>query len=309
VPEPKEHHEHARSHRLVHPARDFGRAFIIGVALNFGFVVLEAIFGVLAHSLALIADAGHNLADVLGLVLAWAASLLARTPATDRRTYGFRSFSILAALFNAILLLVSVGAIAWEAIRRFGVPIPVEGRVIIWVSLIGIAINTATAGMFMSGRKGDLNIRSAFLHMAGDAAVSAGVVIAGIAIVFTGLHWIDPVVSLLIAGAIVWGTSGLLRDSLNLALQAVPSAIDVREVRKYLAGLPNVTAVHDLHVWPMSTTQTALTAHLEMPTGCPGDEFLREVCEHLHHEFGIEHSTIQIEQSAETCSLAPESSV
>jgi cobalt-zinc-cadmium efflux system protein len=255
----------------THTPKDFGHAFAIGVALNFGFVVAEVLFGILAHSLALIADAGHNLGDVLGLVLAWVASILAKTAPTIRRTYGLRSSSILAALFNSIFLLVSVGGIVWEAIRRFGVPVEVAGKTVIYVSLVGIAINTATALMFLSGRKGDLNIRSAFLHMTADAAVSAGVVLAGIAIVFTGLHWIDPVVSLMIAAVIVWATWELLRESLNLALQAVPKTIDLGEVREYLAGLPNVTTVHDLHIWPMSTTETALTAHLEMPTGSPGD--------------------------------------
>jgi len=300
--------DHGRAHRHdhSHAPKDFGRAFAIGVTLNFGFVIVEVLFGIFAHSLALIADAGHNLGDVLGLVLAWVASILAKTAPTDRRTYGLRSSSILAALFNAIFLLVSVGAIIWEAIRRFGVPIEVAGKTVIWVSLVGIAINTATALMFFSGRKGDLNIRGAFLHMAADAAVSAGVVVAGIAIVFTGLHWIDPTVSLIIAAVIVWGTWGLLRDSVNLALQAVPRGIDLGEVREYLAALPNVTTVHDLHVWPMSTTETALTVHLEMPTGSRADPFLLEVCEHLREEFGIEHSTIQIERNAKSCSLAPE---
>src|SRR5947208_2333121 len=301
-------HDHSSSYRgeHSHSPEGFGTAFAIGITLNFGFVVLEVIFGIFAHSLALIADAGHNLGDVLGLVLAWVASILAKRAPTVRRTYGLRSSSILAALFNAILLLVSVGGIVWEAIRRFGVPVEVAGKTVIYVSLVGIAINTATALMFLSGRKGDLNIRSAFLHMTTDAAVSAGVVVAGIAIVFTGLHWIDPTVSLIIAAVIVWGTWELLRESLNLALQAVPKGIDLSEVREYLAGLPNVTTVHDLHIWPMSTTETALTAHLEMPTGSPGDQFLHEVCEHLHNRFGIEHSTIQIEQNAECCSLAPE---
>ena len=290
----------------THTPKDFGRAFAIGVALNFGFVVAEVLAGIFAHSLALIADAGHNLGDVLGLALAWVASILAKTAPTVRRTYGLRSSSILAALFNGIFLLVSVGGIVWEAIRRFGVPVDVAGKTVIYVSLVGIAINTATALMFLSGRKGDLNIRSAFLHMTADAAVSAGVVVAGIAIVFTGLHWIDSTVSLIIAAVIVWGTWELLRESLNLALQAVPKGIDLGEVREYLAGLPNVTAVHDLHIWPMSTTETALTAHLEMPTGSPGDQFLHEVCEYLHNRFGVEHSTIQIEQNAECCSLALE---
>jgi cobalt-zinc-cadmium efflux system protein len=294
------HGEHSRS------PKSFGMAFAVGVTLNFAFVVLEVVFGIFAHSLALVADAGHNMGDVLGLVLAWAASVLMKLPATERRTYGLRSSSILAALFNAIFLLVSVGAIAWEAIRRFGVPVEVAGKTVVWVSLVGIVINTATALMFMSGRKGDLNIRGAFMHMAADAAVSTGVVIAGIAILLTRMHWIDPVVSLIIAGVIIWGTWGLLRDSINLALQAVPRGINTREVRKYLAGLPNVTTVHDLHVWPMSTTQTALTVHLEMPGGLPGDKFLHDVCQHLHEQFAIEHSTIQIEHDAESCSLAPD---
>jgi cobalt-zinc-cadmium efflux system protein len=305
-------HDHLANHAHgvgSHSPKSFGTAFAIGVTLNFAFVVLEVIFGIFAHSLALVADAGHNMSDVLGLMLAWAASVLMKRPATERRTYGLRSSSILAALFNAIFLLVSVGAIAWEAIRRFGVPVEVAGKTVVWVSLVGIAINSAAAVMFMSGRRGDLNIRGAFMHMAADAAVSAGVVVAGIAILLTGLHWIDPVVSLIIAAVIIWGTWGLFRDSMNLALQAVPAGINLREVRKYLASLPNVITVHDLHVWPMSTTETALTAHLEMPTGYPGDAFLREVCEHLHQQFGIEHSTIQIEQNAESCLLAPERSV
>ena len=301
-----EHHEHRLGHGHSQPPKEFGRAFAIGIALNFGFVVIEVIFGIFAHSLALIADAGHNMGDVLGLVLAWAAISFAKTAPTDRRTYGLRSSSILAALFNALFLLISVGAIAWEAIRRFSVPIEVAGKTVIWVSLVGIAINTATAMMFTSGRKGDLNIRGAFMHMAADAAVSAGVVLAGIAILLTGLHWIDPMVSLIVAAVITWGTWGLLRESMNLALQAVPEAIDLAKVRKYLASLPHVTAVHDLHVWPMSTTETALTVHLEMPASSAGDAFLHEVCEYLHHEFGIEHSTIQIEQNAESCSLAQE---
>ena len=301
-----EHHQHRLGHGHSQPPKEFGRAFAIGIALNFGFVVIEVIFGIFAHSLALIADAGHNMGDVLGLVLAWAAISFAKTAPTDRRTYGLRSSSILAALFNALFLLISVGAIAWEAIRRFSIRIEVAGKTVIWVSLVGIAINTATAMMFTSGRKGDLNIRGAFMHMAADAAVSAGVVLAGIAILLTGLHWIDPMVSLMVAAVITWGTWGLLRESMNLALQAVPEAIDLAEVRKYLASLPHVTAVHDLHVWPMSTTETALTVHLEMPASSAGDTFLHEVCEYLHHEFGIEHSTIQIEQNAESCSLAPE---
>lgn len=308
MPHDHEHHEHDQADHggRSHAPKSFGTAFAIGVTLNFGFVILEVVFGLFAHSLALVADAGHNMGDVLGLVLAWVASALARTKATDKRTYGLRSSSILAALFNAIFLLISVGGIAWEAIRRFGDPTEVAGRTVIWVSLIGIAINTATALLFMSGRKGDLNIRGAFMHMAADAAVSAGVVVAGILILMTGLHWIDPVVSLIIAIVIVWGTCGLLRDSVNLALQAVPDEIDLSKVRDYLSALPEVSTVHDLHVWPMSTTETALTAHLEMPGAHPGDAFLHEVCEHLHQKFVIQHSTIQIERDARACALAPD---
>ncbi len=249
-----EDRQQTRGHAHKHAPRSFDRAFALGVGLNFGFVVVEVIFGIFAHSLALIADAGHNMGDVLGLVLAWVATSFAKTAPTDRRTFGLRSSSILAALFNALFLLISVGAIAWEALRRFNVPTEVAGKTVIWVSLLGIAINTATAMMFMAGRKADLNIRGAFMHMAADAAVSAGVVVAGIAILLTGLHWIDPMVSLIIAAVITYGTWGLLRESMNLALQAVPEGIDLAEVRKYLGALPHVTAVHDLHVWPMSTT-------------------------------------------------------
>src|SRR5204863_3859271 len=245
-----------------HAPGSFGLAFAIGITLNLGFVIVEVSYGLFAHSLALVADAGHNLGDVLGLLLAWCATFLARTVPTDRRTYGLRSSSILAALFNAIFLLITVGAIAWEAIRRFGNPNVVEARTVIWVAIIGIVINAVTALMFMSGRKRDLNIRAAFVHMAADAGVSLGVVVAGFLIIATGWLWIDPAISLVIAAVITWGTWGLLRDSANLALHAVPQGIEVAEVRQYLSSLPHVTAVHDLHVWPMSTTETALTAHL-----------------------------------------------
>ncbi|HJT66400.1 MAG TPA: cation diffusion facilitator family transporter [Pyrinomonadaceae bacterium] len=292
-----------------HVPKNFGAAFAIGTTLNFGFVVLEVVFGVYAHSLALVADAGHNMGDVLGLLLAWGASILARSAPTQRRTYGLRSSSILAALFNAIFLLVSVGAIAWEAIRRFGDPTDVAGKTVIWVSAVGIAINTATALMFMSGRKGDLNIRGAFMHMAADAGISAGVVIAGFAILLTGYHWIDPVVSLAISAIIIWGTWGLLRDSVNLALQAVPEGIDLAKVKDYLAALPHVTAVHDLHVWPMSTTETALTAHLVRDVDRCDSSVLEKCCKELHDRFEIQHATIQFETEDHNCDLAPESKV
>ncbi|MDQ6809459.1 MAG: cation diffusion facilitator family transporter [Verrucomicrobiota bacterium] len=296
-------------HQHPHAPKNFGGAFAVGTSLNFGFVIVEAVFGFHAHSLALVADAGHNMGDVLGLLLAWGASILAQSTPTQRRTYGLRSSSILAALFNAIFLLVAVGAIAWEAIRRFGDPTNVAGRTVIWVSAVGIAINTATALMFMSGRKGDLNIRAAFLHMASDAAISAGVVIAGFAMLATGYRWIDPVVSLAISAVIVWGTWGLLRDSVNLALHAVPEGIDLAAVKTFLAGLPNVTAVHDLHIWPMSTTETALTVHLVRDVDRCDSSLLEKCCKDLHDNFAIQHATIQFETEDHECGLAPESKV
>ena len=304
--------EHEQSHGALghsHAPKNFGKAFAIGTALNFAFVIVEVVYGIFAHSLALVADAGHNMGDVLGLLLAWTASILARTAPTQRRTYGLRSSSILAALFNAIFLLVSVGAIAWEAIRRFGDPTEVAGGIVIWVAAVGIAINTATALMFMSGREGDLNIRGAFLHMAADAGISAGVVVAGFAILATGYHWIDPVVSLAIAAVIVWGTWGLLRDSVNLALHAVPEGIDLAQVKEYLAGLPHVVAVHDLHVWPMSTTETALTAHLVRTVDRCDSSVLEKCCKDLHDKFEIQHATIQFETQDHECHLAPEGKV
>ena len=298
------HHGHNHDHGQA----NYGRAFAIGTALNVGFVIIEAVYGYFAHSLALFADAGHNLSDVLGLLLAWGASALARRPPTRRYTYGLRGSSILAALFNAILLLLAMGAIAWEAIRRFSDPSPVAGGTVIGVAVVGIAINTATALMFMSGRKSDLNIRGAFLHMAADAIVSAGVVLAGIAIVVTGWLWFDPVVSLIIVAVVVVGTWQLLRDSVNLALDAVPEGISPQAVQTYLAERPGVTQVHDLHIWAMSTTETALTAHLVMPSGYPGDAFLAETCKELHDHFGIEHATLQVETGDRNhpCALAPD---
>lgn len=300
------HGHHGHNHN--HGQANYSRAFAIGTALNVGFVIIEAVYGYFAHSLALFADAGHNLSDVLGLLLAWGASALARRPPTRRYTYGLRGSSILAALFNAILLLLAMGAIAWEAIRRFSDPSPVAGGTVIGVAVVGIVINTATALMFMSGRQGDLNIRGAFLHMAADAIVSAGVVLAGIAIVVTGWLWFDPVVSLIIVAVVVVGTWQLLRDSVNLALDAVPEGISPQAVQTYLAERRGVTQVHDLHIWAMSTTETALTAHLVMPSGYPGDAFLAETCKELHDHFGIEHSTLQVETGDRNhpCALAPD---
>jgi cobalt-zinc-cadmium efflux system protein len=287
----------------------FTTAFAIGVVLNSAFVLLEVVFGFIAHSLALIADAGHNMSDVLGLLLAWGAAALSRRAPTAKRTYGWKSSSILAALFNGILLLVSVGAIAWEAVRRLHNPPEVAGQTIIWVSAIGIVINTATALMFFSGRKHDLNIRGAFMHMAADAAVSLGVVLAGWAILVTGLRWIDPAVSLVIAAVIIWGTWSLLRDSINLALHGVPEGIEIAEVRAYLVSLPHVTAVHDLHVWPMSTTETALTAHLVRDVDDCDCGLLDKAGKDLLVQFQIHHATLQFETIEHECSLASEETV
>ena len=291
-----------------HAPADFARAFAIGVALNGAYIAFEVCYGLVGHSLALLADAGHNLGDVLGLLLAWGASAMSRSRPTKRRTYGLRGSSILAALFNAIFLLISVGAIAWEAIRRFGQPEPVSGRIVIGVAFLGIIVNTITALMFAAGRKGDLNIRGAFLHMAADAAISAGVVVAGIAILLTGLRWIDPVVSLAISAVIIWGTWDLLRESVNLALHAVPRQIDPDEVDTYLRDLPGISEVHDLHIWPMSTTETAITVHLVKPDGVIDDRLLCQIKDDLHTRFSISHVTIQCESgdAAHPCEQEPE---
>ncbi|PZA10841.1 cation transporter [Rhodopseudomonas palustris] len=290
-----------------HAPKDFGRAFAIGIALNVVFVIAEAAFGYFSNSMALIADAGHNLSDVAGLVVAWIAAGLSKRPPSARYTYGLRGSSILAALFNAVFLLLAVGAIGWEAIVRLLAPEPVAGTTVMVVATIGIGINAATAWLFASGRHSDLNIRGAYLHMAADAAVSAAVVVAGVIILFTGWYWIDPTVSLLVAMVIVWGTWGLLRDSTALSLAAVPPGIDPAAVRAFLAKLPGVTQVHDLHIWGMSTTEVALTCHLVMPGGSPGDPFLVDLAHELQDDFGIAHTTVQIETDPNTvCALAPD---
>ncbi|MCL4673827.1 MAG: cation diffusion facilitator family transporter [Sphingomonadaceae bacterium] len=287
-------HAHGRAHGHDHGPTDHGRAFLIGIVLNTAFVVVEATYGFLSGSMALVADAGHNLSDVLALVLAWGASVAAKRPARARYSYGYKSSTILAALANAALLLVAIGAILIETVRRLLDPAPVEGMTMIVVAGIGIAINTATALLFLRGRHDDLNIRGAFLHMAADALVSLGVVIAGAAILLSGLQWIDPATSLVIVAVIAWGTWGLASDSLRMALNSVPRGIDEDGVRAYLAGQSGVEAVHDLHIWPMSTTETALTAHLVMPQGHPGDAFLHDIAHELadHHRIG--HVTLQI---------------
>lgn len=296
------HHGHSHAgHNHHHAPANYSRAFAIGLALNLGFVFIEVIFGWVANSVALLADAGHNLSDVLGLVLAWGASALARRQPSSRYTYGWRRSSILAAFLNAIFLLVVTGGLAWESIQRFSKPDDVQGGIVIIVAAIGIVINTATALMFMSGRKQDLNLRAAFMHMAADALISFGVVLAGIGILITRWVWLDPAFSLVISALIVAGTWHLLKDSFNLAIDAVPDAIDERAVKAYLAERPGVEQVHDLHIWGMSTTETALTAHLVIPEGHPGDAFLAYLCESLQTQFGIAHATIQIELGSSTC--------
>ena len=260
----------------------------------------------MAGSLALIADAGHNLADVLGLFIAWFAAAAARRVPTPRLSYGLRATSIWAALINAGLILVACGAIAWEAMHRFSVPREVAGNIVIWVALAGVVINGLSAVLFHRSAAHDLNAKGAYLHLIGDAAVSLGVVVAGIAIVLTGWSWIDPAMSLLVVTFIVFATWRMFRESLNLALGGVPLGIDPGEVRAFLRSHTGVTALHDLHVWAMSTTEVALTAHRVMPTGHPGDEFLRQLCESLEARFGIHHATIQIEQGSIECRLAPD---
>jgi len=299
------HHDHDHGPGHAHAPASHGRAFAIGVLLNSAFVVVEAAYGIISGSMALVADAGHNLSDVLGLVIAWGASVLAARPPSARFTYGLKSSSILAALANAALLMVALGAITVESVRRLFAPAPVESGTVIAVALVGIVVNTVTALLFARGRHHDINLRGAFLHMAGDAAVSAGVVVAGFLIEQTGALWIDPVTSLVIVAVIAWGTWGLAKDALKLGLAGVPPGIDESAVRAFLAAQPGVTAVHDLHIWAMSTTETALTAHLVMPAGCPGDAFLHELTHELGHDFGIGHATVQVEEGAEaSCALA-----
>ena len=289
-------HGHGSAHGHSHAPADYGRAFAVGVALNTAFVIVEATFGVLSGSMALVADAGHNLSDVLSLLIAWGASVAAKKPPTARFTYGLKSSTILAALANAALLLVAIGAILFETVHRLVDPVRPEGWTMIVVAGIGVVINTATALLFMRGRKGDINVRGAFLHMAADALVSVGVVFAGALILLTGALWIDPVTSLVIVLVIGWGSRGLAKDSLKMGLLAVPEGIDERAVHGFLAGLEGVSAVHDLHIWPMSTTETALTAHLVMPDGGGGDVFLADLAHELEHRFHIGHSTVQIER-------------
>ena len=299
-------HAHDHSHGHVghsHAPDSFGWAFAIGAALNTAFVIAELIFGYAANSLALISDAVHNLSDVFALLLAWGAAWLSERKPTERHTYGYRRASILAALFNAGLLLVAVGGIAVEAVNRLYNPAPVAGWTVVVVAAFGVAINGGTALLFMRGRHGDLNIRGAYLHMAADAGVSLGVVVAALIIMVTGWLWLDPAISLVIAVVVFWSGWGLARDSVNLALDGVPRGIELAKVKDYLGGLEGVIEVHDLHIWAMSTNETALTAHLVRPGGSD-DAFLHGVCAELAHRFDIHHATLQIESAAEVCKLA-----
>ncbi len=284
-----------------------GRNFFIAVVLNSIFVVVEFGYGLVANSTALMADAGHNLSDVLGLLLAWGAMFLARRVPSERYTYGLRSSSILAALANAMFLLLACGAIAWEAILRFYAPPVVASLTVTWVAALGILVNGASAWLFMKGSKTDINIRGAYLHMAGDAAVSLGVVISGLVMLFTGWYWLDPAVSLLIVAVILLSTWGLLREALQLALNAVPQHIEPAAVDQYLRQCPGVADIHDLHIWGMSTTESALTVHLVMPQGYPGDIYLDSVVHTLKERFQIQHSTLQVEQGTtdHSCFLSP----
>ena len=308
-----DHHfadNHSRHPHEVHShgAPNYGRAFAIGIALNLAFVAGEAAAGILAHSLALLADAGHNLSDVLGLALSWGAAVLSRRGPSGRFTYGLKSSSILAALANAVILLVVTGGIAWQAILRVIDPVAVNNSVMIWVAAAGIVVNGGTALLFASGRGHDLNIKSAFLHMAADAIVTAGIVVAGIIIGLTGWRRLDPAISLVVSVVIVIGTWNLLKSAIGLALDAVPEHVDAAAVHDYLQGLPGIAALHDLHIWGMSTTETALTCHVIMPAGHPGDAVLNAIAQELHRRFGIAHATIQIElaDSSEVCALTPE---
>lgn len=304
-------HSHAHGGGRHHHGdpNNHGRVFVIAIAiaLNTAFVVVEFSYGFIANSTALMADAGHNLSDVLGLLLAWGAAILARKAPSKRYTYGLRSTSILAALANAMFLLMACGAIAWEAVQRFSQPSAVAGLMVTLVAAVGIVINGLSAWLFVKGSKGDLNIRGAYLHMAADAAVSLGVVVAGIAMIFTGWYWLDPVVSLVIVAVVVIGTWGLLRESAQLALSAVPANIEVAAIDAYLRQRPGVTDIHDLHIWGMSTTENALTVHLVMPDGYPGDAFMDDIMRTLKERFSVHHSTLQVEQGTtdHACALHP----
>lgn len=284
------------SHNHHHTISNYNRSFALGIALNVIFVIIEVSYGLVADSLALIADAGHNLSDVMSLVLAWGASYLATRHPTLKRTYGLRKVTIMASLVSSVLLLVALGGIAWESIERFSSPKPVDGVVVIIVAAIGVIINAATALLFVKGQKYDLNIRAAYVHMAADAAISLGVVFAGLAIMITGWLWLDPIISLFIVVVILIATWKLLRSSIDLSIDAVPQDIDILQIQDYLNNLKDVLDIHDLHIWALSTTEIALTVHLVTSNNVIDNSFLQEVQEYLHHHFSIGHTTIQIEK-------------
>jgi cobalt-zinc-cadmium efflux system protein len=301
------HHDHAHSAGHSHAPADFGKAFVVGITLNVGFVVVEVVYGLLSNSVALIADAGHNLGDVLGLAMAWVATVLARRAPSQTHTYGLRRGTILAALANAMLLLVAVGAIAVEAVRRLADPQPVASLTVMAVALVGILVNGVTAWLFAAGRQGDINLRAAFLHMAYDAVVSLGVVLAAGLIWLTGWTRVDALVSLGVAAVILVGTWGLLKESVGMSLDAVPAGLKPTAVADFIRKWPGVTTIHDLHIWPMSTTETALTCHCVMPGGHPGDEALMRLAHELHEHFNIGHVTVQIEVDPDArCALEPD---
>lgn len=301
-------HSHEHAHNHVHESGGHDMAFAVGTLLNAAFVIVEGTYGFISHSMALLADAGHNLSDVAALLIAWAASALARQRPSTRFTYGYRGSSILAALLNAVILFIAVGAIGLESVQRLIEPGPVASLTVIVVASIGIVVNGITTLLFLRGRHGDLNIRSAYLHMAADTLVSVGVVAAGAVIMATGWVWVDPAVGLVIVAVIVVGTWDLLRHSMRLALDAVPASIDPEAVRRHLVGLAGVAELHDLHIWPMSTTETALTCHLVMPAGHPGDAMLARLAVELRERFAIQHATIQVETGdpAHPCELVPD---
>jgi cobalt-zinc-cadmium efflux system protein len=308
-------HEHRHERRHTHDAHDhavdarsIGRAFVIGIVLNLAFVVVEVVYGALAHSVALIADAGHNFGDVLGLGLSWGATALATLKPSSRRTFGYRRSTIVASVANALILLFVTGGLTWESLRRLLAPQPAQGLTMIVVALVGAAVNATSALLFMKDRAHDLNRRSAFLHLASDAALAVGVAVAGAIILATGWLWLDPAVSIVLAVAILAGTWSLMRKSMNLMLDAVPEAIAPEEVKAFLGALPRVVEVHDLHIWAMSTTETALTAHLVMPGNSCEPTFLAGVCRELHDRFDIDHATLQIDpqEAPAPCALAPD---
>jgi cobalt-zinc-cadmium efflux system protein len=299
-------HDHGHGHGHVHAPANFGKAFALGITLNTALVVAEAVYGYLGNSTALLADAGHNLSDVLGLVIAWGASIAARRAPSGRFTYGFRASTILAALANAMFLLVATGAIGWEAILRLREPEPVAGVTVMVVAGIGILINSFTALLFASGRKDDINIEGAYLHMAADAAVSLGVVVSAALIIWTGWLWLDPITSLIICATILWSTTSLLRGAIDMSMAAAPEGTDLTAIRAFLLARPGVSGIHDLHVWPISTTETALTCHLVMTAGSD-DAFLMQTTQLLKTSFHIGHTTLQVETHPDNgCALAPD---